>query len=205
MYEYVSGTLADKEPDRVVIEVGGVGYRCQVPGSLLESLPEVGEEVKLFTYLYVREDAQELFGFSRRAEREFFEVLMGVSGIGPRLALSALGAYRPAELQQALVRGDTGVLTEISGVGKKTAERMIVELRDKAAELDLGAEVTAGDDGQTEAVTPSTRDDARDALVSLGLSKSAAERSLRKALREHSDVDVESTEELVKLALQYQS
>lgn len=205
MYEYVSGTLADKEPDRVVIEVGGVGYRCQVPGSLLESLPEVGEEVKLFTYLHVREDAQELFGFSRRAEREFFEVLMGVSGIGPRLALSALGAYRPAELQQALVRGDTGVLTEISGVGKKTAERMIVELRDKAAELDLGAEVTAGGDGQAEPVTPSTRDDARDALVSLGLSKSAAERSLRKALREHSDTDVDSTEELVKLALQYQS
>ena len=205
MYEYVSGTLADKEPDRVVIEVGGVGYRCQVPGSLLESLPEVGEEVKLFTFLYVREDAQELFGFSRRAEREFFEVLMGVSGIGPRLALAALGAYRPAELQQALVRGDTGVLTEISGVGKKTAERMIVELRDKAAELDLGAEVPAGGDGQAEPVAPSTRDDARDALVSLGLSKSAAERSLRKALREHSDVDVDSTEELVKLALQHQS
>lgn len=201
MYEYISGTLSYKGPDRVVIDAAGIGYRCQVPASLLESLPEVGEDVQLYTYLHVREDAQELFGFSRRAERAFFEVLMGVSGIGPRLALSALGAYRPNELQQALVRGDTGILTEISGVGRKTAERMIVELRDRVADLDLGDGVPS--DGSEREVGTGRREDARDALVSLGLSKSDAERSLRKALRE-TDVDPESTEELVRLALRQQ-
>lgn len=200
MYEYVAGTLASKEADRVVIDVGGIGYRCRVPDSLLQSLPEVGEDVKLYTHLHVREDAQELFGFSRQAEREFFEVLMGVSGIGPRLALSALGAYRPGELQEALVRGDTGVLTEISGVGRKTAERMIVDLRDEVAELDLGETGTAS--SSSGGIAPDTREDARDALVSLGLSRSDAERSLRKALREGEEV--ESADELVRRALQHQ-
>jgi Holliday junction DNA helicase RuvA len=202
MYDYISGKLVAKSPERAVIDVQGVGYVCRIATSSYQSLPNVGEEAKLFTYTYVREDALELFGFAQEGQRAFFEVLLKVSGIGPRLALSALSTMQPGRLRDAIANGDNGMLTEISGVGRKTADRMIVELRDKVTDLDIdGTPGTASEKKAEE--NAEIRADARSALVELGLSRAAAERSLRKALRDSAGVD--SAEELIRLALRHQS
>ncbi len=197
MIAYVSGTLVQKSPEHAIVETGGLGYRVEIPSSTYAALPAAGEAVKLHTYHYVREDAVRLYGFATEAEREVFEVMTGVSRVGPKLALSALSALTPAELRDHVLEGDAAVLTSISGVGKKTAERLIIELRDRFAEVDLGgaAPVAGGPAaGQAEA-----RKDALAALQSLGLSKADAERAIRKALR--SSASVQSADALVRLAL----
>lgn len=196
MFDYISGKLVAKYPDRAVIDVQGIGYACHLATSSYEALPSVGEKAKLYTYNYVREDAFELFGFSKKAERTFFEVLLKVSGIGPKLALAALSTMKPVHLRDAIINGDNGMLTEISGVGRKTADRMIVELRDRVADLEMeGAAADTSANGSDQA---GMRSDARAALVELGLSRASAERNLRKVLRDHT---VESAEELIRLAL----
>ncbi len=202
MYDYISGKLVAKSPERAVLDVQGVGYECRIATSSFQSLPEVGDDAKLFTYTYVREDAFELFGFVGEDERTFFEVLLKVSGIGPQLALSALSTMQPGRLRDAIVNGDNGLLTEISGVGRKTADRMIVELRDRVSDLDIGG--SAGTPSEQKAEEDAEmRADARSALVELGLSRAAAERSIRKALRDGADVG--TAEELIRLALRHQA
>lgn len=198
MFDYISGKLVVKEPDRVVIDVQGIGYACQIAASSYETLPDVGKPAKLYIYNYVREDAFELFGFTGEGERAFFEVLLNVSGIGPRLALAALSTMQPVHLRDAIVGGDSGMLTEISGVGRKTADRMIVELRDKVAELNIDGGVGAQSAGSGSDRT-AIRADARKALVELGMSRAAAEKNVRKVLRDNDDVN--SAEELLRLAL----
>ena len=202
MYDYISGKLVAKSPERAVIDVQGVGYECRIATSSFQSLPDVGEDAKLFTYTYVREDAFELFGFAAAAERSFFEVLLKVSGIGPQLALSALSTMQPGRLRDAIVNGDNGMLTEISGVGRKTADRMIVELRDRVSDLDIGGSAGTASEKKAEE-DAEMRADARSALVELGLSRAVAERSIRKALRDDGGVD--TAEELIRLALQHQT
>lgn len=197
MIAYVTGTLARKTPEEAVIEAGGLGYRVLIPSSTYAALPAVGDEVRLHTYHYVREDAVRLYGFATEAEREVFEVMTNVSRVGPKLALSALSALSPAELRDHVLEGDAGVLTNISGVGKKTAERLIIELRDRFADVDVGsgaAPAAGGGAGGAEA-----RQDALAALQSLGLSKADAERAIRKALR--SGAAAGSADALVRLAL----
>lgn len=193
---YVSGTLVAKNPEHAIVEAGGLGYRVEIPSSTFTTLPATGQSVKLHTYHYVREDALRLYGFATEAEREVFEVMTGVSRVGPKLALSALSSLSPAELRDHVIEGDTAVLTNISGVGKKTAERLIVELRDRFADVDLGgaAPLTGGSDDRAEA-----RKDALAALQSLGLSKADAERAIRKVLRDNTAVA--SADALVRLAL----
>ena len=197
MIAYVSGKLAEKKPTEAVIDVQGLGYAVLIPTSTYEKLPPQGENAKLFTYQHVREDALLLFGFATRPERTVFEIMLGVSGIGPKLALAALSAMRPAELRDKIVDGDTAFLTKIPGVGKKVAERMVVELRDKMMKADgLGGGATLSPDMNQR---NTARADALAALEALGLSRAAAERNLRKVLR--ADPGIQSAEDLIRLAL----
>jgi len=191
---YVSGTLAHKSPTDAVIDVQGLGYELLIPTSSFERLPAVGKPAKLLAHHHVREDAAVLFGFATEAERTLFRTMIGVSGVGPKLALAALSAMPPDALRDHILEGDASVLTRIPGVGKKTAERLVVELRDRLADLDgfEGGPAAAGGDAPMRA-------DARAALEALGFSRAEAEKRIRKALRDHDGAA--SAEELIRLAL----
>ena len=201
MIVYVAGKLIEKKPTEAVVEVHGIGYQLSIPTSTYETLPKIGEAVKLLTHFHVREDAQTLFGFATAAERAVFTTMLGVSGVGPKLALAALSAMSPAELRDRVVEGEARMLQNIPGVGKKTAERLVVELRDRLANLEGLEAGTAPLSGGSEA-RGAARADALTALESLGLSRAAAERGLRKVLR--SNPGVQSADELVRLALREQ-
>ncbi|MEM1042477.1 MAG: Holliday junction branch migration protein RuvA [Bacteroidota bacterium] len=195
MITYVSGTLAAKSPTDAVVDVQGIGYHVLIPMSSFEKLPAAGKPVKLLTHHHIREDAETLFGFATDAERTLFRTLVGVSGVGPKLALAALSAMSPEALRDHILEGDASVLTRIPGVGKKTAERLVVELKDRLASLDGFEGATAvGGDG-----TASVRADARAALESLGFARAEAEKRIRKALRDHDGAV--TAEELIRLAL----
>lgn len=197
MIAYVSGTLVEKTPDAVIVDVNGIGYRVAVPTSTFERLPKTGEEAKLHTYHYLREDKEALYGFATEAEKTVFETMTGVSRVGPKLALSALSAMSPSELRDHVMQGDTSRLTEISGVGQKTADRLVVELQDSFADLDVfsgSAPISGGSQPRAEA-----RQDALKALTNLGLSRADAERAIRQVLRD--DAAVQSADELVRAAL----
>ncbi len=201
MYAYISGKLVEKRPTEVVIDVQGIGYFLHIPTSTFEGLPEPGQGTKLFTYHHVREDAIQLFGFISNAERRVFEVMLAVSGIGPKLALAALSSMSPSQLRDHVVNGETAVLTGIPGVGRKTAERLIVELRDRFADMELlekGSTAVTVDADERRA----TRADALAALESLGFSRAAAEKNLRKVLKDHPDV--RAAEDMIRLALREQ-
>lgn len=186
------GTLARKEIDEVEIDVGGIGYRVSIPLSTYEALPAVEAEATLLTHLHVREDELTLYGFATRRERELFETLVGVSGIGPRLALHVLSRLSPERFAAAIARQDLATLTGISGVGRKTAERMIVELKDRVVEL---AEVETS----AEVVRLTTSgEDAVKALVALGIRRAAAERAVHRALAEDAGL---AASELTRRAL----
>ena len=196
MYAYVSGTLADKKPTEAIVDVGGIGYRLLIPASSYEKLPLVGQPAKLVTAFVVREDAMTLYGFATDGEKTAFETLTAVSGIGPKLALAALSAMSPGELRDTVVAGDAALLTRIPGIGKRTAERLIVELRDKFAGMDgLDTGGALGGDG----AVAEARADARSGLEALGLSRAEAEKRLRKVLRAHPGT--QSAEDLLRLAL----
>lgn len=196
MIAYVSGTLALKKPTHAIVDVQGLGYALHIPASSYAALPALGQPVKLLTYQHVREDALQLFGFATDAERKLFEAMIAVSGIGPKLALAALSAMNAGELYDGIVNGEAGMLTRIPGVGRKTAERMVIELRDRLVRMDLPAQGTSG------AATPERtqiRADALSALETLGLSRAMAEKNLRKAMR--SNPGTLTSEQLVRLAL----
>ena len=195
MITYVSGTLVVKSPAEVVVDVGGMGYAVLVPMSSLERLPATGEAVRLLTHHHIREDTQLLFGFITESERALFRSMIGVSGIGPKLGLAALSAYSPDRLRDLILDADTAQLTRIPGVGKKTAERLVIELRDKLADLDA----EPGDTPRTDA--SEIRADARAALEALGISRADAEKRLRNALRNHTGEPL-TVEVLVRKALQ---
>ena len=193
MIIYLSGTLVSKKPTHAVVDVSGIGYEVSIPTRTYERLPEAGDAVLLHIYHHVREDAEQLYGFSEPGERQVFRIMLGVSGIGPKLALAALSAFDPIELQSSVTRGDIGVLTGIPGVGRKTAERLIVELKDRFGHPDL----VLGGDGT--AVVGSMRSDAVAALEALGLGRAAAEKSVGKVLKDNPNL--ESVEHLIREAL----
>jgi holliday junction DNA helicase RuvA len=196
MIAYVSGTLAAKAPTEVVIEAGGLGYTLLIPASSYERLPAVGKPAKLLAHFQVREDAHLLFGFATEAERTLFRAMISVSGVGPKLALAALSSMAPDALRDLILEGDTSLLTRIPGVGKKTAERLVIELRDRLVDLDG----IAPSGGTADADGATIRADARAALEALGLARAEAEKRIRKALR---DADGPlSAEALIRKALQ---
>jgi Holliday junction DNA helicase RuvA len=199
MYAYVSGTLAEKRPTEAVVDVQGVGYRLHITTSTFEHLPAPGASVKLFTYFHVREDASRLYGFHSRSEKQVFEVMLGVSGIGPKLALAVLSAMKPDDFRAHVVHGETAVLTSIPGVGRKTAERMVVELRDRFADMEP---VGTDERGASDTAPPAARSDALAALESLGFARASAEKHLRKVLNKHPEVV--AAEEMIRLVLREQ-
>lgn len=175
MIAQLAGSLAYKSPDHIIIDVHGVGYQVQVSLNAFYRLPESGTPVQLLIHTHVREDALQLYGFLDREEKALFTLLLGVSGIGPRLALNILSGSPTQELEEALETGDLVRLVAIPGIGKKTAERLLVELRDK---MKLVRGARAADDGQrvsgleTEAIS---------ALVNLGYRRTEAERAVKSA------------------------
>ena len=165
MIDFVTGRIADKGASHCVIDVGGVGLRLAMSTGSLSALPHTGDTVTVFTHLHVREDELSLFGFESVAEKELFERLITVSGVGPKVALAALSSYEPGVLVEAIVNEDVAVVSSIPGIGAKTAQRIILELKDKLA--------AAGNiPGRARASTGSVAE-AREAL--LGMSFSAAE------------------------------
>ena len=182
----LTGTLGDKNPPQVLVECGGVGYEVDVPMSTFYNLPGVGEKITLLTHFVVREDAQLLYGFGSAGEREAFRQLIKISGVGPRTALSVLSGMSVADIAQAVTAQDAGRLVKVPGIGKKTAERLLLELKGK-----FGPDLGAGAAG-----APSdAQGDILQALVALGYSDKEAAASL-KALPK--DVGVS---EGIKLAL----
>jgi Holliday junction DNA helicase RuvA len=187
------GLLAGADADRVVIEAGGLGYGVLVPGRLASALSRrVGDEVFVHTYLHVRDDALQLFGFESPRERRFFVTLIGVSGVGPKVALAILSAYSVAELETAVVRGDDKRFESITGIGRKLAQRLVIELKDKVgADLDLAP--AAADGAPAAGADPFLQ--ARVALQNLGLPLREAEAALQGA------PEGAPLEELVRFAL----
>ena len=148
MIAHLRGRLLEKQPNRMVVDVGGVGYDVSVPLSTFYGLGEPGGEIALRIHTHVREDALALYGFATRLEQELFERLIGVSGIGPKVALAVLSGIEPADLIRAIGRGDLARLTAIPGVGKKTAERIVLELKDRLPRVHAAAAGAAGPDEQ---------------------------------------------------------
>lgn len=175
MIAQLAGALAQKSPDHLVIDVQGVGYQVFVSLNAFYRLPEPGDRVNLLIHTHVREDALQLYGFLDREEKDLFQLLLGVSGIGPRLAINILSGTPAHELQQALEAGDLVRLTAIPGIGKKTAERLVVELRDKVKLLKGARE---GDNGRR---ATGVEAEATSALLNLGYRRNEAERAVKAA------------------------
>jgi Holliday junction DNA helicase RuvA len=180
MIAHLRGRLLQKHPNRVTIDVQGVGYEAHVPLSTFYGLPEAGGEVSLRIHTHVREDALMLYGFATMLELQLFERLISVSGIGPKLALAVLSGIEPNDLVTAIKQSDIARLTGIPGVGKKTAERMGLELKDKLSAF-VAAETATSPLGGT--VGESMRTDVLSALINLGYHRPLAERAVDTALR----------------------
>jgi len=179
MYQYLTGRLVEKTAAVVVLEVGGIGYQIQVPVSTFARLPELGQSVRILTHFAVREDAHVLYGFATEEERHFFRMLLSVSGIGPKMATTILSGSSLPELKRAIVDGSLAVLTGISGIGRKTAERIIVELREKIVLEERRAPKFA----PGKSTTPETViEDSMRALVELGYRRQHAKDAIQKVL-----------------------
>jgi Holliday junction DNA helicase RuvA len=178
MIAFVAGTIATKAADRVVIDVGGVGYEAFVSANTLKALPPTGRRAHLFTQLHVRDDAMTLFGFADTEERTLFGHLLGVTGVGPKVALGILSVLSPTSFRRAVATGDADAITVVPGVGKKVAARVILDLKDR-----LGA-------GGDEAVGSGPLAEVREALLALGLSAQEARDALQ-ALPANGDRPVE--------------
>lgn len=195
MIAQLRGKLIHKSPEYSIIDVGGVGYRVFTPFSTFYELPDLENQVTLHTYTNVREDALQLFGFLTIDEKEVFQLLIGVSGIGPKLAVNILSGITPEELRSALLNGNLLRLTAIPGIGKKTAERMVLELKDKALKLH---KEKPGVQAKPLAAGDEVLEDAVSALLNLGYKRPQAEGALEKVKKDNPDSDIE---EMIKGAL----
>ena len=200
MIGQIRGTLIGRQAPEILVDVGGIGYEVQVPMTTLYQLPELGQPVSLLTHFIVREDAQQLYGFSEAADRRLFRELIKVSGVGPRLALTLLSGMDAADFARCLQRDDVAALVALPGVGRKTAERLLVEMRDKAGdwldELSPTSEVSVQlEDPVSKGVDH--RAEAEQALVSLGYKLAEAAKLIASA----DAPDEASSEELIRLAL----
>ena len=199
MYAYMIGRVADLSEEILVLEVGHIGYNIRIPGSVAGMLPPIGEEVKIYTYTSVREDAIQLFGFLTKDDLEMYRQLIAVNGIGPKGGLALLSVMSADELRMAVLAQDAKAIARAPGIGGKTAQRIILELKDKVSLQDVfaasGAGAPAGADGLSGA-GDSARNEAVEALVALGYAASDALRAVKAV--EQADMDVEA---LLKAAL----
>lgn len=196
MITFVEGELVERMPTRAIVSCNGVGYELAIPLSTFDRLPAEGTRCRVLTRLVVREDAHLLFGFASESERALFDLLLGVSRVGPKVALAVLSGLTVAEIRRAIAYEDVAMLARVSGVGKKTAERIVVELKDKIEKAGAGAGETvklgAGIDGVAH--------EAMAALVVLGYSRQEAQDVVKKAAAAMEKTPV-TTEELIRRAL----
>jgi len=192
----LKGTLLQKQPPGLLVDVGGVGYELEAPLSTFYELPAVGEPVTLYTHLVVRDDAHLLFGFARESERRLFRLLLRVSGVGARMALAILSGMSADDFARCIENDDVTALTRLPGIGRKTAERLIVEMRDRLDESGL-REALPGTAGESAAGGGDPVADAASALVALGYRPAEAARMIR-------DVETRGldTEDIIRRALQ---
>ena len=176
MIAHLRGTIHQKSPNRIVVDVGGVGYDLFVPLSTFYGLGDLGATIALRIHTHVRDDAFLLYGFATLVEQELFQRLIGVSGIGPKVALAVLSGIEPQDLIHAIERGDVARLTAIPGVGKKTSERIVLELKDRLPRAHVLAKVAAD-------AAPPLRDDLLSALMNLGYHRPLAEKALEAAFK----------------------
>ena len=196
MIAHLRGKLVDKQPNLVIIDVGGVGYAVTIPVSTYSHLGQTGAEACLHIHTHVREDALALFGFATRGEKAIFEQLITVSGIGARLAVTVLSGLPTDDLSTAIRSGDVAQLTRIPGVGKKTGERMVLELREK-----LGPAISSDEMAARPGADDATQQEVISALLNLGCTRDAAQKAVGKALREKSAADVLEFEPLFRRSL----
>jgi len=195
MFAHLEGKLDYKGQERIVVDVGGIGYDVRVPTHLYDLLPNEGERCKVFIHTHFREEeGTSLYGFTTWQDREFFQLLMTVSGVGPRVALGIMSSITASDLTEALVTEDIKTLTRVNGVGKKMAQRLILELKDKVAAMAIESHAT-------RKPADNVSEDAASALVALGYSKQAAVAAVSKA-RESSPAQPR-VEELIKISLRY--
>lgn len=191
MIAYLSGKLLEKQANTVIVDVGGVGYEVNIPLSTFYELGEVGETVELRIFTYVREDTLQLFGFKSLREKELYLKLISVQGIGAKSGISMLSGMSADEIIVAIRTDNLARLTSIPGVGKKTAERMVIELRDKLNELSSGAVQDGLKESSSSVPVDAVYDDAISALINLGYNRNAAEKAIKKAAQEGTEMSVQ--------------
>ena len=196
MISYIKGRLVEVEDSIIVVETAGIGYDILVPSSIISELPSAGNEVKIYTYLYIREDAVNLYGFISRDDLKIFKLLIGVSGIGPKGALAILSVMTPDDLRFAVLSEDAKSISKAPGVGNKTAQRLIIELKDKLS-LEEAFEIKRAKSEDKENACVKVRDEAVQALAALGYSQSDALRAVNML-----DIaDTATVEQVIKQAL----
>lgn len=198
MIGQVRGILIEKQAPWVLVEAGGVGYEMEVSLPTFHQLPEVGQEIRLHTHLLVREDAQHLYGFNSKVERQLFRELLKANGIGAKMALVILSGFSVAEFCQCITHGDVQRLTQLPGIGKKTAQRLVIDMRDRIQHLDFASGFASGDDVKTRTThgTNDAHQDAITALISLGYKPQEAKR-----LIDHVQSQGLASGEIIRLAL----
>ncbi|MCY4244666.1 MAG: Holliday junction branch migration protein RuvA [Gammaproteobacteria bacterium] len=189
MIGHLRGEIAGKKPPQLLLSVGGVGYELEASMTTFSDLPEVGARASLFVHMLVREDSQRLYGFSAAAERDLFRALLKVNGVGPRVALAILSGMTPPEFRDCVSAGDAGKLVRVPGIGRRTAERLLVEMRDRMGEGEA-PDAAAG-------AAPDPVRDAVSALVALGYKPAEAIRAVRAA----GESGAQSSEQLIRAAL----
>lgn len=189
MYAYIKGILESKGSDHIIIEAGGIGYKLFTPLSTLEAAGQTGHEFKAFAYLYVREGIMNLYGFATQEELGMFELLLTVSGVGPKAALSLLSTVSPSKFGLAVITDDAKTLTRAQGIGSKTAQRIILELKDKIKKQQLALSADAGFAGAAGSKEGSRLSEAVSALMVLGFSPAEASRAVAAAYSDELDLE----------------
>ena len=196
MYAFIEGEVCEKLNGSLVLLAAGVGWQLNCSNNTLQAAPPLGEKMRCWTYLSVREDAMELFGFATREEKEMFLQLTSVSGIGPKTALGVLGAMPLRELNLAILLGDVNALSRAPGIGKKTAQRIALELKDKISQADVSAAAVPAQGAAVPALSPDAVSEAIEAMIALGYSSTEARNAISQ-VRDQTD----KPEELIRLAL----
>ena len=198
MISYIKGELTEVFEDTVVVETNGIGYNIRVPGSVLDRLPSVGSSVRIYTYLYVKEDAMNLFGFLNRDDLSVFKLLLNVSGIGPKGALAILSTIGPDDLRFAVLSEDVKTISSAPGIGAKTAKRLIIELKDKLKLAEVFETALANKEkASSENDALLARNEAVEALVALGYASAQA----MKAVQQVENAEEKDSEQILKEAL----
>lgn len=202
MFAFIKGTLVEATATAAVLETAGIGYQIFLPVNVISKLPQIGQQLTLHTSFIIRECSQTLYGFFSRQDRDVFEGLLNVSGIGPKLSLSIVGHMSLPELQSAISRGDIRALTQIPGIGKKIAERLIIEMRDKINQF------FASDPSAFAVVLPQdpkaqTINDAMSALIHLGYNQMTAQKAIKKSMQEFADDKTVELSTLITTALKH--